>query len=351
MHLVEEIRNAIQSKGGTKGYVKFVESLVKKDANGKRQMEPEEFSFKAIWEAFYQEAGCREEAVDSTAFAKATGALINAKVIDGYQSIDAIGDKLVTVIPSKLKMETIVGFNALDTPEEVSEGMPYPASSMGEKYVTVNNTKWGRIIDITEETIMFDQTGQILVRSYGLGEKAALKKEQIIIEGATEITSNVYKPSGAGTTLYTGSSLSASSPLGTVGIQNVENKLREMTDENSNPVVIPLPWILLLPSELYPEGRKLYTSERDPDNAENADNIFRNLYNPVTSPFLTSSTQWWMGNFKREFVWTQVYGLETLSRPTGTDADFERDIRYQHKVRFYGGIGAVDNKYVVKATA
>jgi len=327
-------------------------------------MEPEEFSIKAMHEAFIKEKGGIlldgdkveriAESVDSTAFAKATGALINQKVIDGYGVQGLIGDQLVITIPSRLKTETIVGINALDTPEIVGEGMPYPDSSTAEKYVTIPNVKRGRIITLTEETILFDQTGQILNRAFRLGEKTALEREKLIVQAATEISSNIYRPSGTATTLYdnsTNSNVSTSSPFGTAGMNSVVNKLREFTDENSDPILVPPPWQLLVPSELMPNAESMFGAEHDPDTAENTLNVHRGKYQPMTSPFLTSSTNWWLGNFKRQFIWTEVWPIQTLSRPAGTDADFEKDIRYAHKVRLYGGVGAADTKYVVEGNA
>ena len=360
---VNEAQSAIRSRG-SEGFAQLVESLVRKDSNGKRKMEPGEFSIKAMHDAFVQEKGGVlldgdlieriAESISSTAFAKATGALINQMVIDGYGIQGLIGDQLVTTIPSRLKTETIVGINALDTPEIVPEGSPYPDSSTAEKYVTIPNVKRGRIITLTEETILFDQTGQILNRAFRLGEKTALEREKLIVRACVELDSNIYRPSGSAATLYdnsTNSNLAASSGFGTSALNTVVNKLREFTDENSDPIIVPFPWQLLVPSELMPNAESMFGAEHDPDTAENELNVHRGKYQPLTSPFLTSSTDWWLGNFKRQFVYTEIWPIQTMSRPAGTDADFEKDIRYAHKVRMYGGVGAVDTKYVVEANA
>lgn len=362
MLLIDEYQSLLRSRDND-GFVRFIEDAVRRDANGRRDMEPEDFSIKAMHEAWVRERNNvpsasghtlkLTEAVDSTAFAKATGALINEKVIDGYDRPEAIGDRMVTIVPSSLKEETIVGMNALNMPEEVLEGNFYPDSSFAEKYVTVKNNKYGRILSITEETIMFDQTGQILTRAYTLGENARLYREKLIVEAVTEITSNIYKPSGSATTLYASgnSNLVTSNAFGTAGLKSAENNLMERTDENSNPIGVPKPWILLVPSELVHDAQIMFKSEKDPDKAEDAANIFGGEYQPLTSQYLTSATDWWLGNFARQFVWTQVYPLQVLSQAAGHDADFERDIRYRHKVRFYGGCGAVDYQYVVESNA
>lgn len=361
---VNEAQSAISSLGSN-GFADLIESLVRKDSNGKRKMEPREFSMKAMHEAFINEkggvlwAGDRveriAESVDSTAFAKATGALINQKVIDGYDIPGLIGDSLMTIIPSSLKIETIVGFTASDTPEEVLEGMPYPDSSMSEKYVTVTNVKRGRIITLTEETILFDQTGQILNRAFGIGEKIRLEREKIIVEAVIEKTTGAsYFPSGASTTLYdnsTNSNLAASNPFGTAGLSAAIVKLMSFTDSNSDPIMVPPPWDVLIPKQLLPNAKSMFDSELDPDTAENTSNVHRGEFAPKTSVFLTSSSSWWIGNFKKQFIYTEVWPIQVLSQPAGLDAAFHRDMRYAHKVRMYGGIAAADTVYVVENNA
>jgi len=101
------------------------------------KFQPEEYSIKDM-----------AEALDTTSFPKAVGALINKKLIDAYTSFPGIGMSLVTKVPSNKKTETIVGFDEVDTPDIVSEGMPYGETGFGEKYVTATNYKYGRLISV-----------------------------------------------------------------------------------------------------------------------------------------------------------------------------------------------------------
>ena len=362
--LKDEIRAAISSRG-SEGYVDLVESLLERDSNDKRLMEPESFSIKTIYDAFVEEKGGHTlpgdryvriaEATDRTAFAKITGELINSSLIDAYNFYPTIGDQLTRTVPSNLKKETVAGIHAIAFPELVGEGKDYPEFGTEEKFVEITNRKYGEVLEITEETIMFDQTNQILVRAGNIGEGAALYRDKLIVQVVMENTdAKSYYPSGTGTTLYDNtaySNLSSSTAFNTAGLNTVVNKLREMTDERSNPIIVPEPWVLLLPSELMPDGEMMFISDKDPYTAEEAPNIYKGRFRVLTSPFLTSATDWWIGNFPREFWWTEVYPLQTLSRPAGTDADFYRDIRYAFKVRFYGGCSAVDTKYVIEANA
>lgn len=98
--------------------------------------------------------------VNANLFQVVTGELIGRKVIEGYEDKSGfIGDKLVTVMPSRLRNAKIAGFRALSGPAEVAEGHSYEESTFGEKYVTTQESKQGRILSINEELIAFDQTG------------------------------------------------------------------------------------------------------------------------------------------------------------------------------------------------
>ena len=94
-------------------------------------------------------------------------------MIEGYDSVEKIGDMLTETIPSNNQVETIAGLTAAEGPGEVGEGQEYNDSTFAEKYVTATNTKYGRIISITEETLYFDKTGQIMSRAMDIGQKAA----------------------------------------------------------------------------------------------------------------------------------------------------------------------------------
>lgn len=97
---------------------------------------------------------------NSHLFQVVTGELIGRKVLEGYED-DAgfIGDRLVTVLPSRRRNQRLAGFTALAGPTDVAEGHPYEESGFAEKFVTTEEAKKGRILSINEELIGFDQTG------------------------------------------------------------------------------------------------------------------------------------------------------------------------------------------------
>lgn len=336
-----------------------------KEALESKELKPENFSIREIWEAC-EPGKSVEEAVSSDMFPQITGELINARVIEGYNMPGLIGDKLATTVPSRLKNETIVGFDAVDTPEEVQEGGEYLDADIGEKYVTATNTKYGRMISITEEGIYFDRTGQLLNRAMKIGQKAALYREKLIVEGVQDINSNIFKPGGtpaaifrtavaydaAGTKLQINSA--SSNPFGEAGIEEFLKLTHKMLDENDDPVMInPDNMVLIVPQQLWVEAKQMQNSTLVPEGMENAVNVFKGMFDPVTSYYVThqSDTTWYVGDFKQDFWWLEVWPLQVMSARPGHEAEFRRDVKSMHKVRFFGTCVAVDYRHVYKFTA
>lgn len=349
-----------------------------------KKLKPEDVSIRALWEGLVGPAedtlalggrvsnginwmGMREE-VSSTAFPKATGALIASKVIEGYNQVDYIGDDLVTPMPSRLKTETIVGFGAVSGPLDVDEGMPYEDSSINEKYVTAVAQKRGRLISLTEETILHDQTGQLMQRAMRLGEKARWDREKRIIEGVTDVT-NVYRKDGTLTTLYaTGAgshaNLIASNALvDWTDIDTVMQTVAAQTDENGDRIMVTLRQILvpyaLAMTAKYIVGATEIRKDTNPSAGTAADITV--AQNPLagmnmqvlTSPYIDadSSTSWYIGDFKRAFIYQTIWPLQTLAARPGHEDEFNRDIVFKYKVREYGNVACLDHRLVYKCTA
>jgi hypothetical protein len=295
------------------------------------------------------------EALQSTVFPKAIGAMIHKYVIDAYDATPTIGDQLVTTVPSNKKTETIVGFSAAETPELVPEGTPYQDSSIGEKFVTIDNNKYGRLISITEETVMFDQTGQIINRCQDIGEKAALYREKQIVEAVANIDSpSKYRPAGVATDFYSstlGNTVSVTTALSDSSFASVKDLMDNMQDSEGDPILINRAGlILLVPAELEIYAWKQMNSTQITGSSNNDPNYWKGTYKILSSPFLTTATTAYIGDFKRDWWWTQVYPLQTMKHVEPSEANWSRDVIAQFKVRYYGGIGAVDYRHCYQMT-
>jgi len=343
------LKDLIESKGED-GAIRVI-----KDTLESGKMRPEDFSLRELW---YATEGLTpvSEAVASSAFPKITGELISSKIISAYDMVKKIGDMLVTTIPSNVQVETIAGMTEVEMPEEVGEGGEYKDSTFTEKYVTAQNIKYGRMCSVTEEAVYFDKLGQILVRAKRIGQKAAIYKEKLIVEGVQDVNSNVYRPSGTPTAFYaSGHGNTASAAFGESGLETITKLMHQQTDDSlgTDPIYIDEDNLLVIvPKDLEVEAWQMANSTLTPESAENAANFYKGRFAVVTSPFVTaqSATVWYIGNFNEDFVWTEVWPLQTMIQTPGTDYQFTRDIKARVKCRMYGSIAAVDYRHSYKAT-
>lgn len=300
----------------------------------------------------------RREATGTGAFVKITGELIYSKLIGAYQQAPKIGDMLVETWPSRMKVDTIAGVEGTGLVELIPEGDAYKSQRIAEKWVQARSYKYGRMIDVTEEMIYMDQTGQVVKLVTDIGKGAAYRKEALIVEGVQDINSDVYRPSGNATALYssTNKNLVASNPFGDAGLEACMRQAHMTLSDADDTQYI---WIalegqiLLVPVTLWKEARELNESEGNPETTERTKNVWQGMFNPLTSPLITrrSETTWYWGNFKEQFKWMEVWPLQTFSAKPGHEDEFNRDVKVKVKVRMYGGIAATDFKYVFKNTA
>lgn len=320
--------------------------------------------------------------VNSSLFQIVTGELIGRKVIEGYED-DAgfIGDQLVTVIPSRVRNTRIAGFRALAGPTEVHEGHPYEESSFEEKFVTSQESKQGRILSINEELIAFDQTGEINRRAMALGYYLRQERERTIIRAVTDADAAagrfVYRPSGNGRALYatdgslrnyigTGNTVSPdfSSPVPLVDWTDIEEVLHyratqvkdDRIDGEQRPIVAPVKQILV-PESLRGTARSIVHSTEirvsTDDGQTQFANPVHNLLDVLSSPFVdepggAAVSDWYIGDFRRQFVWTEIWPVQTFLQQSESGAAFDRDVVLRIKARYFGGVSAVDTAFVTK---
>lgn len=424
-----DIRRIVQEHGHV-GYLRFQARMLGFNADGRVPMgpngrpileskitldngrtvpraRPEDFTFRALWEGMvgpvdetlrtavgrygYVEhplhvgtpEEVRESALASTAFASATGQLISMKVIEGYESPNYVGDQLVTVVPSKLRGERMVGFTSLQGPKPVGEGDTYEDSTFGEKYVTTTETKRGRLLSITEETIYFDQTGEILRRANGMGEKARQDRERRIIRGVADVSSTerVYRPTGTAEQLYASGNTnlySTATPL--VDWTDIQEVMawhaanvtddRETDDVQGGQPIMWNPTHLLVAMENAGNAARLFAATLSTDTSSKTGmqapmapimNVLgAGQMQPVASPFLDAAqgedqwddaSDWLIGEFARQFIYKEIWPLQTFRAPAQNEEQFERDVLARFKIREYGDINATDEKLVIKVNA
>ena len=392
---VDEIKRIVKEHGAA-GYLKLQDALLRgrQQPNGEKiePVRPERFSIRALWEALvgpcestlgfvqdqmgYVEMPLREE-VTSGAFPSAVGQLINARVIQGYEdNAGFIGSELVEVVPSKLRGERFVGFTTLQGPKVVEEGETYQDSSFAEKFVGSRETKRGRILSISEEAIHFDQTGQILSRAQNLGQAMLQDREFRIVRGVIDADSGeaLYAPGGTAEQLYsTGNNnlLTTNTPL--VDWTDIQEAMahhalnttddRQADDALAAQPIVWMPRIILTAMELQGTVLRIVNATETRHNNTIAGNTAQVLapgLRSLSSPIIDQATDgdqwddasdWLIGDFKRQFAYKEIWPIQTFRAPAQNEEQFERDIVARFKVREYGDIIAVDERFVVKVNA
>lgn len=360
-----------------------------------RRVRPEEFSLRALWEGLVgpvedtlgycqDRAGFVEypqaefvEQVSTGAFPSAVGQLIATKVIEGYDAPGFIGDQLVTPMPSKLRGERVVGFTSLQGPKPVGEGRPYDESTFAEKYVGTVETKRGRLLSISEELVYFDQTGQILQRAANLGTKAREERERRIIRAVCDVasTERVYRPNGTAEQLYSSGN---NNLLGTATVltdwTDIQEVLayhatnvtddREPDDTLGTQPIVWFPRVLLTAVKLAGVAARIVSATISTSGNVEASNpltaIIPGGLVALSSPFIDAAEgadqfddadDWFLGDFKKQFIYKVIWPLQTFRAPAQNPEQWTRDVVAQYKVREYGDVNAVDERFVIKVNA
>ena len=309
-----------------------------------------------------------QESVDSTMFPKITGSLINRVIQEAYNKAQGVTDALVTVIPSSVRDETIVGMTDDHELMEVPEGIEYTRGSIGEKYHKIRNRKWGRIVPLTEEVIKFDQTGQMMMRAAQVGESASIRKDKEIFDKVLSITESgdyaSWRPAGTATALY---SATSNDPYTSGTIDNeIADVLSDETDldaaytaaasftDEQGEVIMFNPKILLVGAPLRGTANKIINSQSTLIATYNSGvtNPWHNEVQVISSSYvnsLQSATHWYLGDFKKQFIFTEVFPLQTFQAKPGNEKEFDSDVIYQVKARWMGGCGAISNRYVIES--
>lgn len=383
---------------GPDGKARLRESVELPNGRKVERKRPREFSIKTLWEGMVgpvdetlpgmmasDQVGLVEvprkfqEAISSGLFPTATGQLIATEVIEAYDNTEGfIGDELVRPMESKLRGEPVPGFTAAQGPKEVVEGEDYQEATFGEKTVGTRETKRGRVISVTEEAVFFDQTQQVLDRAQMIGEAAREDRERRIVQGVIDFDSGVaiYQPGGTAEQLYSAGNnnlLSTATPL--VDWTDIQEALafhatnvtddRETDDEGGPQPITWRPRVLLTGVELAGVAARIISATQFGGGA--TDTVSGNPLNtlvpglrPLSSAYIDTATSgdqwddasdWLIGDFQKQFRYKTIWPLQTFRAPAMNDAQFMKDVLARFKVREYGDVLAVDERWVILVNA
>ncbi len=305
------------------------------------------------------------EAATASGFPYATSQAIDSTAIAAYELNKGDVDQLVHLGTSKRKQEEIVGVTAMDEPEEIQELNPYPETIPGEKRWQVKNRKVGNIVSLSKELVLMDQTNEIIVRAAKLGNKLGSLRHKWIIQAVADIGSwtgvsadNNHKYNGGAVAIYandhsstidgqTNDNIDGTNPFGSTGLSTLKAFLNAMVDEKGELIEIEKK-ILLVPPELEDAALKAVRSSTTYDDANSSFNVTQGRYKIVTSGYLTSAVQYYLGDPAAQYRWNWVWRPMVEKQGRTSEKAFSNDIVARWKVSMYGGIGALDYRFMAR---
>jgi len=133
------------------------------------------------------------------------------------------------------------------------------------------------------------------------------------------------------------------------------NPDRPMKDEEGR-YILAMPKVLLVNPSLYRTAWQFTSDDPQPDTGNNGSNFYKKALGltAMQSPYVGTgggaSTDWYLGDFKRQLVWIWAKRPYTDSEGADSASAFERDIVARFKYGYWGGCGHRDTRYIVKGT-
>jgi len=327
-------------------------------------------------------------AVMSQAFATITGELISSKILEAYNAVPSIADGLMQTMPNqRVRNQKLAGLTHIGGGfKNVAEGHPYPETDFSEKYIVTAESKNGGVLAITEELLHFDQTGEIYRRASLLGDALRAELERTKIRGLLDQQdpkddgSSVYvwRPGGTGETLYN-TDASNLNYIGSGGVSGFSTasplvdwtdldlvrlyRATKVVDDRIDGTARPIGGINSNLTLLVPEAKRsvadtiVYPSlvGYDPSSSGGIKSEYRNpasgfITNVVSSPYVdeVNADDYYVGDFRRQFIWTEIYPVQTFVQGASSESAFNNDVVLRVKARYYGGLSALDSRWVTK---
>lgn len=319
------------------------------------------------------------DAVDASGFSAITGQLLVDTVMEKYKLATMVGDKLFTTV--KISNGNLGTYrepylsDTIDDPAAVNQGEPYPRTSFVGQYVDYPApSKFGRICAVNFEMIYSDLTGQALDSAASVGRRVGLwveKQKLRVASGAANphswngTTYNTFLTSGAWVNSLTDFTLTSWESL-----QRIEMLFAQMVDPVLNePIDIEGYQLLTVPRLRYTAKRILNATMVRHGTQTTADGPVTESDNPLegysevmVSKHLRKSlisdlgltaaradTLVLAGDFKRAFVWREVFPVQVVQAPPQSPEEFNQDIVVQVKANVFGVACVRNPRYVVRA--
>lgn len=313
------------------------------------------------------------EAITSSEFPRFMSRLAQPTMLQDYEHYMVNAQQLVTEIPGTVNGKhgyytRLTGGEGL---ELVEEEKPYETTNFNEYEVTIENNKFGRLINLTREALLYDKTGDVWNHVRNFGFYIGQHRETMIIEAVTGQASSKtgrastqnFVVNGTGYDIYatTHASVPGSggyaninwfgdTALSTSGLTTALQKARDIVDINGEYINVK-PRFVIVPPALEKTANDLFMQPFDPQAINtsgtgniNLQNVYRGQYTVIVWPALSSSTAWYLGDYPRQTYW-QWNWRPRVDVTQDPSLAVNNDIVSTVKASYNGGVGSVDHRF------
>lgn len=330
--------------------------------------------------ASYLDAKGNSRAIQASAFPVLSGLLMVAELNDAYDAVEHVGDELVTDIEDNKKTTVIARVKTLEpaAQDEVDEGKDFPEIGASEESYEIRHKRFGRRVSITKEMIEENDIPNIVERVNALAEIASDYVEELTLDRVTDRYGSAAAPTepyvlrprnGGAEALYT-VTVNEPGPRAPLGTRIANNALQTSANlekarirlaamRNDRNRAIASPWsrtVLLVPNGALSAALKVLGSELEPGVLNEKNNWgpggkFRPKL--LSTPKLDdiSASDWYMGDFKRQFRRKWKFRVEYVELGENTESYLRARIAFQARFALDVEVGAVDYNRVVQSQA
>lgn len=370
MYLADEARKAAAS-----GEIHKWQEAVS-DAFASGQMKPQELTIGGLFEEIVpngrrlrkdRESNLYEGGAMSLAnFQYVTDNVIRTLVMEGYEDGNFIGDRLVDTVPSKLIHEEIPDVGGYgDEVQKVGPNGEYVQLGVNEALIRLPSTEErGALVEINRDILFFDRTGLIYTRASNIGQSLRINKENRILDTVLGVDNgfvrngqayNTYLTSGAWVNVKTSNALA-----NWESIEAVELLFDDMTHLISGDILDIMPNQLIVPTALRNTAKSIVSATEVRSHTDSASRtaIYKNpidnyeiLSTNRVKARSSSATSWWIGDFKKAFVYVENWPITVTNLRPGTYAEFKHGTVAGFRVDERGVVGIRAPQFVAKSTA
>lgn len=313
-----------------------------------------------------------EAALDTTAFDALTRNIVNVAVLEGYTLPSFVLSAAVRTIAGRSMFPRITGVSLPlkgNADLEVAENEAIPLVGMGDEYARGAQTvKHGAIVAISKETVLADETGQILESAARVGELIGLEKETILTDlicgldsdcvierrvgDVTEQTGDLFQDGDAQSLGDRYTNVADITLTDWTDIAEAEQLLAAITLPGTASPVMLTRRLMLVPTQLKFTAARIVAATETRSGTGNIV-VAGNPIGPlditlVSSPLVYSrqiaasvsagdaAGSWFYGDLYRAVAWYQNWGI-TVEEDRGGELAFTNDILARYKATIRGG--------------